>query len=349
MSSARYLEVGEFYDYLMQKRGALVATSFKLHTLVALGDQLDGMYHGYYPEYPHHATVPLPEIPPTLRCLLIQQTQVLRNSRFPNWSTLTHLSLDPVYLVQLSTWFTLIRELVHLQWGDFSIMISHTGAVGVQPNPPMFALSSLLALSISCYSIRGIELPITTLFQNLELPALHTLYLASADTTWRNATSEIGNLLKSAPAITKLALRNFLHGFNCCFVNDNPSTGALTPIGSSRQVLSSNSPHVSHLQVMLSLTYVVVAELVSEFVKACSISNSSLNLASPTETIPLIIITVLSDNIWMNHPDWRKRLLQCINERIVTEPNISFQINKSEGGQIFNHTEAILQRWRSNI
>ncbi|KAF8192105.1 hypothetical protein BJ912DRAFT_1096512 [Pholiota molesta] len=166
MSSARYLEVGEFYDYLMQKRGALVATSSKLHTLVALGDQLDGMYHGYYPEYPYHATVPLPEIPTTLQRLLIQQTQVLRNCRLSNWSTLTHLSLDPVYIVQLSTWFTVIRELVHLQWGDFSIMIGRTGAVGVQPDPPVISLSSLLALSISCYSIRGIELPITTLFQN---------------------------------------------------------------------------------------------------------------------------------------------------------------------------------------
>jgi hypothetical protein len=327
LSSAQYLDVGIFYVYMLRQgvdRGLPIATSSKLHTLVCRWDRFTGN-DDPDDEYVYSFELLPFQIPPTLRRLSIQDETITKDymRRLDNWSTLTHLSLNPVYLL-FDIWFSLIRKLVNLQRGEFVFTLF--GDLPDAIDPPQYTHSSLSTLTMSCHHNTA-EFPLSTLFKNLQLPALRTLYLCSSVRSWSDhrATIEIHNVLKSAPAITKLILGTHGASFLCSAEDfDMPS-----PIDDNDGLLSMDAPNLLHLEFELRHAEGMDMDVLARrFIKNLLTSGRWLDLTSSTNTIRTITIAVenTANPAIPNFYYIMKDLLMWNIQRYFTTANVSFEV-----------------------
>ncbi|KAF8186002.1 hypothetical protein BJ912DRAFT_972583 [Pholiota molesta] len=174
--------------------------------------------------------------------------------------------------------------------------------------------------------------PLSTLFQNLKLPALRTLSLSSSAPSWRDtgAITEIHDVLQSAPGITKLFLGTHARakaGFLCFGV---PNSAMPTAIGDTDMSLAMDAPHLTHLQVELRCAQTVdSAVLARRFVEEFFISNSWLGLASAMNTIRTITVVVKNakrDTVPDFYNIMEDLLVWNIQKYVTTPTNVSFEV-----------------------
>jgi hypothetical protein len=170
MSSAQYISVGLFYQYLVQRRreaGYAVSVHCNAHSIVSTGVPTS--------EYDAQKRS-------TLRHLMIENAEFRREdftNPLNNWSRLTRLSLSLGY-IHIITWFSFIRSVRALQSGSFEFTFLDTD-INTYTRPPVGTLPCLKSLHISAFpSGRGSgQYPLTSIFDNLHLPRLRTLSLES--------------------------------------------------------------------------------------------------------------------------------------------------------------------------
>jgi hypothetical protein len=355
LSSAQYLDVGIFYIYLTRqnaKRGLPITSFSKLHTMVSLRNQLtddDGLSKAN----DYFGGIGPSQIPPTLRRLAIENegTRVYYSSQLDNWAILTHLSLHSLHL-SLGVWFSFIRKLINLQWGDFSVATFNEAT-----EPPEATLSFLSTLSMYCHFRSGAS-PLSTLFQNLKLPALRTLSLSSSAPSWRDAgaLTEIHDVLKSAPAITKLFLGTYAAaarakaGFLCF---REPHSVMPTAIGDTDTFLAMDAPHLTHLQVELRCAQTVdSAVLARRFVEEFFIFNSWLGLASAMNTIRTVTVVVKNarrDTVPDFYSIMEDLLVWNIQKYVNTPTNVSFEVVSADNVTGAYFDGAAWKTWESKF
>lgn len=196
------------------------------------------------------------------------------------------------------------------------------------------------------------EFPLSTLLQNMEFPTLHTLSLASSAKSWSDSRAliDVHNLLKAAPAVTKLALglsdsqRGFL-----CFANDSDLP---TVIERNVEPLLSYAPNLSHLQVELRCSNESdVAILAKDYIKRFFLSKRWLDLANPMSKIQKVTIVIkeISWDIDSEFEGILKALLKWnIRKYIKTETNFPFEIASEAEQGIYNFADA-WETWGSKV
>jgi hypothetical protein len=354
MSSAHYLDVGNFYAYLIRegtRRGMRVITP-KLHTLVShavqFADEGDIDDEDEYP-HPELALPPPSQTPPTLRRLsLCALTQMLEGKDLANWSTLTHLYLNCFY-VCIESWFAILSALKDLQCGNFDVVIDDNTMNGPPPN---ISLPSLATLTVFLNEDpnRSTYYPFTILFRNVHLPALRTLSLSSLLDTWRTseAATDISNVLKSAPGVTKLALGSGYKGFLC--FGDN--SGIPTGIDYRGPPLMRDAPNLSHLHVELQCENEHDAALLAtNFITELFLSTCWLDLAHPDNTIRTVTI-VINPIEWDVNAEFEKilkaLLIWNIHQHIKTMNKVRFEI-ASEAEQGMFLSKCTWRTWGSGV
>jgi hypothetical protein len=258
MSSAQYLSVGRLYRYLVQRRreaGYVVRIHPRAHTIVSTLDPRSDFDET--DSYNQYLTSVLTQTRSTLRHVVVENIGKLRPHEFENplnnWSTLTHLSIHPV-IMHLNAWSAFIRSLNALQSGSFSLRLLDND-VGVYVSPPIGTLPclSVLHVSVSTFPCRATgQYPLKAIFDNLRLPALHTLSLKSQAMSWHNSTAitEVHAALLSAPALTTLALGILFLGD--LVYNSAPKDLGLAPIRSDVEPLAAYAPRLEHISFVMA-------------------------------------------------------------------------------------------------
>ncbi|KAF8162002.1 hypothetical protein BJ912DRAFT_1006821 [Pholiota molesta] len=354
MSSAHYLDIGQFYAYLTQEgtRRGMRIISLKLHTLVShdvrFADEGDIDDEDEYP-HPKLALPPPSQTPPTLRRLSLSTvTQMMEDKDLVNWSTLTHLDLNCFY-VSIDDWFTILSALKDLQWANLDVSIDDNTMNGPPPN---ISLPSLATLTVFLNEDpnRSTYYPFTVLFRNVHLPALRTLSLSSWLNTWSTseAATEISNVLKSAPGVTKLALGSGKKGF--LYFGDD--SGIPTGIDHRGPPLMWDAPNLAHLHVELPVKNEHDAALLANnFITELFLSTCWLDLAHPDSTIQTVTIVIKMEcdvNAGFEK-NLKALLLWNIDQHIkTTSNNVRFEI-ASEAEQGMFLSERVWRTWGSGV
>jgi hypothetical protein len=294
-SSAQYISIGRLYRYLVQRRteaGYVVQVHPNAHTIVAIWSS-ESVLEGNDARHQYLTSV-LTQTHSTLRHLVIEHTQLRREdlaNPLHKWSTLTHLSMHSMCL-ELNTWFSFIRSLRALQSGSFHLGLTDND-IETYVRPPVSTLPYAFSLDISASVVNWRatgQNPLKAVFDNLRLPALRTLSLASdlADTVWRDspAITVVHAALLSAPAITKLSLGLYFLGGQA--YNSRPEHFGRTPIRSDIEPLVTYAPRLE------SLTFMMESPLRRhggfQFIERVFASSRWLDLKSPTSTIKEVIL-----------------------------------------------------------
>jgi hypothetical protein len=256
MTSAQYLQVDpDFWKQIHDKIAVGDQVIFpSLHTLVTV--QQDQNFHraqvlvGLVPTH----------TPSALRRLSLNSSSTLpRDGVIPNhWSKLTHLSLHES-AISVTSWFSLMRGLPELQWAFISSfgfgllhLLDKFNIEDYTAPPAKYTHHQLSTLILTGgahstdYTVTAS--PLTLLFGSLYLPALRTLTLSSLADSWEepDTISDIGNMLRSTPALTTLALRGpfFLSLHNYNYPTIIATVEDIEPIWS-------HTSHLTHLKLEL--------------------------------------------------------------------------------------------------
>ncbi|KAF9480413.1 hypothetical protein BDN70DRAFT_992752 [Pholiota conissans] len=133
-----------------------------------------------------------------------------------DWTNLTHISMVDVSM-PLRFWFSFLCAVANIQWGYFSVRFLDDTTDN--DGPDQCTLAHLTTLSIFYHlevqSVGDVAFPISFLFEDLYLPALHTLSLYSNMETWRTEDSidELSNAILCAPNLTTLHLKSCFLSF----------------------------------------------------------------------------------------------------------------------------------------
>lgn len=265
------------------------------------------------------------------------------------WVTLTHIELW-IVTISLNSWFSFIRAVPNLQWGFFKLILFSID----YSTPPQCALLQLTTLTMDMRGNLpdpddGLQFPLNFMFINLYLPALHTFTLYSEGMkSWNDhhAIIELGDVLKSTPAITKLALqKNFLS------LSTRDTKDVLARL-ESVQPIWSHATQLAHLQLDLPSNIPAskddpITEIVLDlFVRnICSSNSRWLDLQNPA--CPIQTITI-RNSIESDH--WIKRITDLttsiIRKNAKNAPRVDFQIITESAWKVVREVE---NEWLSLI
>ncbi|KAF8171124.1 hypothetical protein BJ912DRAFT_996213 [Pholiota molesta] len=306
LSSAQYLDVSLFLRYL-SKQDRDYGYNMEcphLHTLVVKfptygDDDDDDEDHSYASSHSNDDSddeilppLTLTHIPPTLRRFSMLRGGGLPRDYNNDWSTLTHLSLKTIFLSSLN-WSSLIRGVSRLQWGNFTILL--LGIFPIAPPPSTLPFLSTLSMDVDNIDDEFVDIPLTILFLNLKLPALETLSLCSnSRQAWSSpyAIKEVNAVLRSAPAISKLALGpKFLS-------SAYTHTSIFEEVWKNESPLSVLAPRLNHLELDFCCSDEDDNTKLSQYVahwKELFFSTNWLDFSNPTNTVRTMSIFVKSN------------------------------------------------------
>jgi hypothetical protein len=200
IASAQYLETNDFFWRILCAWNKVGCRDVypNPHTLVK------SSYERF--DYFYHVQDLIPNHTPSMLRYLSLNDDILFDTLPNNWSKLTRIALDRVE-TPLDTLLFFIRSVPYLQWAHFDILLS------IREHTPHFPPCTLPHLSTFCIMLRYepsliLKIPLSTVFTNFHLPALHTLSLSTSQESWFDcdAIPELYAVLKSSPAVTTLTL-----------------------------------------------------------------------------------------------------------------------------------------------
>jgi hypothetical protein len=293
MSSAQYISVGGLYRHLVQQRteaGYVVRIHPNAHTIVSTwdtGSDVDFVACNQY------LVSVLTETRSTLCHLVIESVKLRREdyaNPLNNWSTLTHLSLNLVFM-RVDEWFPFIRSLTALQSGLFRVLFVDRD-IRVYTRPPVGILPCLSEFHMSAFQRRGRagQYPLKAVFDNLRLPALHTLSLQSRRLTVYNAAAitDIHAALLSVPALTRLSLGFLVFGSQ--IYDAPPEDSGRAEIGSDVEPLATYAPRLERLSFAVRSPVRQCGAF--DFVASVFSSSHWLDLKNPNGTIREITLAL---------------------------------------------------------
>ncbi|KAF8171519.1 hypothetical protein BJ912DRAFT_119239 [Pholiota molesta] len=237
IASAQYLEAEEVFWSVLHEWNEVEGQDVypNAHTLVKTNLVNFNFFYSVQTLSPNHT-------PSKLRHLSINHDFLFNLFIIPdNWFKLTRVTLNRVGL-DLDSLLSFLRSVPDLQWAYFDIELSS----GEHTQLPPCTLPHLSTFHIILRTIPGppiLEFPLRTVFAQLDLPALHTLFVDTSQASWfdRDAVPELSAVLRSAPAVTTLTLRS---GFLSL---DTPSPVLFSATGEAEPFWRS-APHLAHLR-----------------------------------------------------------------------------------------------------
>jgi hypothetical protein len=323
ISSAQYLELGLFFWNLIQQTiqagHQLVFPNLYTVLLERTYSSKDSQaFYRIQSGLPAHAF-------PTLRRLSISEVAPANDFAIPaHWSTLTHISLNSIS-ISLDFWLSFIRAVPNIQWGSFAIA---TGALsGIpRPSPPLCTLRELDTLSVyvSARLARSDVFPLSFLFTNLRIPAVHTLSLSAPGAkAWSDvrALRELYAVLDAAPAVAQLALVDL--------TSSAPAPAIFSPVLKDPvEPLWHHAPALAHLCLTLAsaqaLRHDIREDFLARFVHALFASDTHwLELRHPA--CPVRAMTI-------NNTGWSRRIsdlmMACIRDSTAVAPQVVLEITQ---------------------
>lgn len=349
ISTAQYLDLDSFYWARLRERikaGDEVVFPC-LHTLEKSGwAGADPFYHVQISISPHAF--------PMLRRLSLTNDMLRPNSigQVPiHWSSLTHISFHDI-VIALPDWFSFIRAVPNLQWGNVEI-ISYCDPEEYT-EPPEYSLTQLSTFGMTFRHEKYDLAALSMLFANLHLPAVHTLALSWRTTETRNDTTiaELYTILNSTPAVRTLALGE------CFFpkVDDRSLASALAI--EHVEPIWKYATYLTDLQLELpgpstaEASKPEVEEVVGILRDILFSEYDWLDLRNPA--CPIRAVTIVDNAPMSEGSDWDREadggiidfIMSNIQKHAEKTPNIVFQLASESAGDIIANAR---KEWDSSM